>query len=152
MDKTSRVLFISHIQGHKLGQIICLIYGSGGRKASCLDHRSFFIGSKAWLNQKDWVKGPFLYNSLIASEFGFKQQKNSWKSINQLVWTEMYFQLSRSLHSLFQRTGRQSLDLNIKKKKKKKNCDQSLALCINSNELVTLMTCQDAWGHQLDYT
>ena len=119
MDKTSRVLFISHIPGHKLGQIICLIYGSGVRKASYLDHWSFFIGSKAWLNQKDRVKGLFLYNSVIASTLGFKQQKNSWKSINQLVWTELYFRLSRSLHSLFQGTGSQSLDVNIKKTKTK---------------------------------
>ena len=120
MDKTSRVLFISHIPGHKLGQTICLIYGSGVRKASYLDHWSFFIGSKAWLNQKDRVKGLFLYNSVIASTLGFKQQKNSWKSINQLVWTELYFRLSRSLHSLFQGTGSQSLDVNIKKTTKQK--------------------------------
>ena len=38
------------------------------------------------------------------------------------------------------------------KQTKKNNCDQSLALCINSNESVTLMTCHDAWGHKLDYT
>ena len=56
-NKTSRVPFTSHIPRHKLGQIIYFIYGSGGRRAKCLGHWSFFIGSKAWLKQKDQVKG-----------------------------------------------------------------------------------------------